>query len=192
MFFCEKCHYLYNVTKDVKSKQIGGKINETLTNIYNKYSNNEPLEEKDLKRIKGKDLLEDDRFENMTKKEQRKIISFVKAVDRNFFAQEEEPTKTKIGNTSAFFICKYCENSKPIKPGTLIYSKNYNTVDSTDVDDYTYAIYDQTLPKTRDYICKNEKCKTHSNPDIKEATLTKNARDQIVYICNICSTYWIG
>ncbi len=58
MFFCEKCRYLYNVTKDVKSKQIGGKINEALTNIFNKYNNNEQLSDTDLKKIKGKDLVE--------------------------------------------------------------------------------------------------------------------------------------
>lgn len=190
MFFCEKCRYLYNVTKDVKSKQIGGKINEALTNIFNKYNNSEQLSDKDLKKIKGKDLVDDERFENMTKKEQRKIISYVKAVDRNFFTQPEELTENKVGTNAAFFICKYCGNSKPIKPGTLIYSKSYNATGNTEVEDYTYAIYDQTLAKTRDYICKNDKCPSHTNDKVKEATLTKNTSEQIVYICNACSTFW--
>ena len=39
MFFCEKCRNLYNVTKEVKSKQIGGKINNALNNIFNKLRN---------------------------------------------------------------------------------------------------------------------------------------------------------
>jgi len=150
------------------------------------------LREKDLKRIKGRDLLDDERFEDMTKKEQRKVISFVRAVNKNFFVPGEEETETKIGSTAAFFICKYCGNSEPIKPATQIYSKSYNATDNAEVEDYTYTIYDQTLPRTRDYICKNEKCESHTNDKVKEATLTKNVNEQIVYICNACSTYWTG
>jgi len=191
MFFCEKCRYLYNVTKDVKSKQAGGRINEALTNIFTKYQNNEKFEEKDLKRIKGKDLTDDDRFDEMTKKEQRKLISTVKAVDKNFFVEEPEIEK-KIGSNVAFFICKYCKHPKPIKPGTLIYSKSYSTNGSVETEDYTYAIYDQTLARTRNYICKNPKCESHKNDAVREAVLTKNITDQIVYICTACSTNWVN
>ncbi|XWV26625.1 putative DNA-dependent RNA polymerase subunit rpb9 [Tupanvirus soda lake] len=192
MFFCEKCRFMFNVTKDVKSKQIGGRINEALTNVFNKYFNNEPLQERDLKRIRGKDLLDDERFEDMTKKEQRKMMSWVKSLDRNFFVEEEAPAEPKVGSNAAFFICKYCKNSKPIKPGTLIYSKNYGTDGSSETEDYSYAIYDQTLSRTRNYICKNPKCESHKNDNVREAALTKNAMDQIVYICTSCTTYWVN
>jgi DNA-directed RNA polymerase subunit M/transcription elongation factor TFIIS len=192
MFFCEKCRYLFNVTKDVKSKQIGGRINEALTSLFGKYNNNEQLEEKDLRRIKGKDLLEDERFEDLTKKEQRKMISYVKSFNKNFFVEEELPVETKIGSNAAFFICKYCKNSKPIKPGTLIYSKNYGGESSIETEDYTFAIYDQTLPRTKNYICKNPKCESHKNDAVKEAALTKNGLYQIVYICTACSTHWVN
>ena len=191
MFFCEKCRYLFNVTKDVKSKQIGGRINEALTNILTKYANNEKIVERDLRKIRGKDLIADERFEDMTKKEQRKLTSTIKAVDKNFFV-EEDTTEPKIGSNIAYFICKYCKNSKPIKPGTLIYSKNYGGNNITETVDYTYAIHDQTLPRTRTYICVNSKCETHKNNSIKEAVLTKNALDQIVYICTVCETDWIN
>ncbi|AYV85600.1 MAG: DNA-dependent RNA polymerase subunit Rpb9 [Satyrvirus sp.] len=189
MFFCEKCRYLFNVTKDVKSKQIGGKINEALTSIFNKYKKNEPLVDKDLKKLKSKDLFEDERFERMNKKEQRRMISFVKATDKEFFSKEEPVPETKIGSNVAYFICKYCKNYKLIKPGTLIYSKNYDT-SAAEVEDYTYAIYDYTLPRTKNYICKNENCPTHKDDSKKEAVLTKNLSEQVIYICTVCSTYW--
>jgi len=192
MFFCEKCRFMFNVTKDVKSKQIGGRINEALTNIFNKYTSNEPLQERDLKRIRGKDLLDDERFEDMTKKEQRKMLSWIKSIDKNFFVEEEAPVETKVGSNAAFFICKYCKNSKPIKPGTLIYSKSYGTDTSVETEDYTFAIYDQTLARTRNYICKNPKCESHKNDAVREAALTKNATDQVVYICTSCSTHWVN
>ena len=188
MFFCEKCRYLFNVTKDVKSKQIGGAINEALTNIFDKIKNNEPLTESDLVEIKGKDLVADERFEIMNKKDQRKIISMVKAIDKSFFVEQE--TSNKVPTNIAYFICKYCKNFKPIKPGTLIYSKNYNINNSAEAEDYTYAIYDQTLARTRNYICRNTKCETQQDDSIKEAVITKNANDQLVYVCTNCSTFW--
>lgn len=192
MFFCEKCRYLFNVTKDVKSKQIGGKINDSLNNIFAKYSMNEAITENDLKKITGKDITDDDRFDEMTKKNQRKLISTLKAVDKSFFVQQEEKDGPKIGTSSAFFICKYCKNYKPIKPQTCIYTKIYGTEHTIETEDYTYTIYDQTLPRTRNYICKNNKCESHKNDAVKEAVLTKNTSDQIVYVCTSCSTHWIG
>lgn len=191
MFFCEKCHYLYNVTKDVKSKQTGGKINDRLNNIFTKFNEKDKITEADIKKIKGKDIMEDERFENMTKKEQRKMISSIKLVDKNFFVEEDIEQKTKIGNTSSYFICKYCKHYKPIKPQTIIYSKKYRGDSNIETEDYTYAIYDNTLPRTKNYICQNEKCETHKKDDLKEAILVKNNLDQIVYVCGNCTTHWI-
>lgn len=191
MFFCNKCRYSFNITKDVQSKQIGGKINEALTVIFNKYKKNEPIEEKDLLNVIGKDITDDERFEMMSKKDQRKMVSTIKAVDKNFFIPAAvDPESPIVGSNVAYFICKFCKNNKPIKPQTLIYSKNYNT--TIEVEDYTFAVHDQTLPRTRNYICKNPKCKTHTDPQIKEAVLTKNSTEQIVYICTVCLSNWIN
>ncbi len=190
-WFCTKCRSLYNLTKDVKSKQVGGRINDALNVLFEKLNANDALTEKDLKRIKGKDVLDDERFEQLNKKDQRKVISNIKSVDKNFFVEESDP-EVKIGSNSAFFICKFCGNNEPIKPGTLIYSKNYNSANVSEVEDYTYAIYDQTLPTIKNYICKNKKCETHQDPSLKEAVFTKNSIDQLVYICKQCSTHWIN
>lgn len=191
MIFCDKCRYLYNITKDLKSKQIGGKINEAVNNIMDKYKNREEIREKDLKRIKGKHLLQNNRFDEMTKKDQRKFMSTIRSVDKNIFAEEEKPT-AKVGSNIVYFMCKYCGNSKPIKPGTLIYSKNYGGHDTTEIEDYSNMIHDQTLPRTKNYICKNENCETHNDDSLREAILIKNMSDQIVYVCTSCTTSWTG
>lgn len=200
---CKECRYLFNVTKDVKSKQLGGKINAALNNIFEKYNStdstiNKTITEEDLKKIKGKDLLDDDRFDIMTKKDQRKLISTIKAVDKNFFVEEKETKEDTvdnqefvIGNNPVYFICKFCKNYEKIKPQTCIYTKNFGGENAIEVDNYTYSIYDHTLPRTRNYICKNSKCETLKNDAIKEAVLTKNSLEQIVYICTSCSTHWI-
>jgi len=54
MFFCEKCRYLFNVTKDIKTKQIGGKISDALNIIFDKFNSREKIIEKDLKILRAK------------------------------------------------------------------------------------------------------------------------------------------
>lgn len=192
MFFCEKCRYLYNVTKDVSGKQIGGKIHQSLTKILEKFKKNETIEEKDLENIKGKDLLNDERFENMTKKDQRKLISIIKGINKNFFiTNNDDKDEPNVGGNAAYFICKFCRFYKPIEPGTLIYSKSYGFDNTIETEDYTYAIYDHTLPRTKNYICKNTECKSHKDDSVREAIITKNSAEQVVYICTNCLTNWI-
>lgn len=190
MFFCEKCRYMFNITKDIKSKQSGGKINNALAVIFNKYNNTEKIEEKDLKKLKLPNILDDERFEKLNKKDQKKLMSQIKATDKTFFDEEEIEKPIKIGTNVAYFICKFCKNHRLIEPGTLIYSKNYNTA-TIETEDYTYACYDNTLVRTKNYICKNPNCETHQKDSLKEAVLTKNTLDQIVYVCCHCSTNWI-
>lgn len=192
MFFCEKCRYLYGVTKDVQNKQIGGRITEGLNNLFNKFSKDEPITEKDIRKLSGKHVVNDERYEILNKKDQRRLMSAIKSFDKNFFLPEESESETKVGANIAYFICKFCKHHIPIKPGTTIYSKKYGSTNTAEIDDYSYAIYDQTLQRTRNYICKNEKCETHKKIDLKEAVITKNVNEQIVYICTYCSTYWIN
>jgi hypothetical protein len=190
MFFCEKCRYIFNVTKEVKSKQTGGKVDSALNTIFEKFKNGEKFVEKDFKKINGKDVTDDERYEIMSKKNQKKMLSMIKSVDPEILVEDnsEEPV---VGSNVAYFICKFCKNHKPIKPGTFIYSKNYSTT-TVETEDYTYAIYDQTLARTRNYICPNSECPTHKDNSGKEAVITKNSTEQVVYVCTVCSTDWIN
>lgn len=191
MFFCNQCNFMFNITKDVKSKQIGGKINKAITNLFNKYYTGESLEEDDYKNITIQDIKNDSRYdEDMNVKNQQKFRSWLKSQNPSFIANINAPQTG--GSNEAYFICKSCQNTKLIDPGTIIYSKNYSTNSSIDTEDYTYAIYDSTLPRTRNYICKNKNCKSHTDDKLKEAVITKNNMDQIVYVCVACSKYWSG
>lgn len=193
MFFCEKCRYLFNVTKDVKSKQVGGKINVTLTEIFRKFTAkdpSDPITQEDISKIKANHLINDSRFESLNQKEQRRLRSIIKALDKTFF-DEDSDDEEKVGSNVAYFICKSCKNYRPIEPQTLIYSKSYNSAAGSESLDYTYDVHDPTLPRTRAYICKNANCHTHKKPETKEAILTKNTMDQIVYVCTVCKTDWV-
>ena len=48
-----------------------------------------------------------------------------------------------------------------------------------------------TLPRTTKYICPNDDCITHSNPNKKEAIFF-NEGDSLknIYICKECNTEW--
>jgi len=192
MLFCEKCRYVYNVTKDIKNKQMGGKINKSLDIIFEKFSVGEEIVEADIKRISSKDILDDERYDVMNKKNQKKFVSAIKSIDKNFFVMDEKDTEILNSNVDAYFICKFCKNSKIIEPKTFIYSKNYGSEVSLEIEDYTYMIHDYTLPRTRNYNCKNLKCPTHKTPTLKEAIITKNISERAVYICTQCTTHWVN
>jgi hypothetical protein len=196
MPFCEKCGYSYNITKDIKNKQSGGKTNTALNILFDKFATGDSISKSDLKRIKPTDIYDDERFDTLNKKNQKKMLSVVKAVDKDFFSaidsDESESNSTTTVSDGAHFICKFCKHNKPIEPGTFIYSKTYNAAATTDLDDYTYMIHDMSLARTRAYNCPYAKCETHSKPAIKEAILTKNPTDQVIYVCTICGTDWIN
>ncbi len=189
MLFCEKCRYAYTITKNIKEGKNNNKIDESLDSLFEKFTKKEEITHVDLKRLKSVDILDDNRYDSMNKKDQKKIMSIIKAIDKNFFIEDEKDRESS--STDAYFICKFCRNHKPIGPGTIIYSKKYSTDTSSVSDDYTYIIHDYTLPRTHNYICKNTKCATHKDPSLKEAILTKNVSEQLVYVCTHCKTYWI-
>jgi len=191
MFFCDKCGYLFNITKDVKSKQVGGKINKALNVIFEKFTSGDKIAEEDLVNVKGEDITNDERYDLMNKRDQRKVISTIKAIDKNFFAVDEEAEK-KIGSNIAYFICRFCKNYQKIEPGTLIHSKTFNTSQTDEGEDYSYSVHDSTLARTKNYVCKNLKCETHKDISLREAALTKNSMDQIIYVCVSCGTHWAG
>ena len=114
-------------------------------------------------------------------------MAWVKSAQKSFFDSKNDSSDGV--NNDAFFICKNCNFSKPIPPLTIIYSKNFSNV-STESVDYTYTIYDKSLFRTKNYICRNKKCPTHSDSEKKEAVITKNVYDQVVYICVECQHNW--
>ena len=192
MFFCDKCGYLFNITKDIKSKQVGGKINIALNSLFPKLRKNEQISEEDLHGITGKNITEDERYDTMNKREQRRVISTIKGINPSFFTEDKNTEEHKTQSQYAYFICRFCKNYKKIEPGTVIYSKTYYADDLEEIEDYSLAVYDNTLARTRGYVCHNRECETHKNPDIREAILTKNLQGKIVYVCAHCKISWTG
>lgn len=190
MLFCEKCNYSYNITKDVRNKQNGGKINAALDEIFSKFSSGESLADNDLKKVSFNDIKDDERFDRLSKKNQQKLVSNMRNIDKSFVIEKKDEDKDI--TTSAFLICKYCKYHKTIEPGTTIYSKSYGTGLTMDVTDYTYIVEDASVARTSAYICKNTKCSTHKNPNTREAIILNNEMDQVIYVCTVCKSDWIN
>lgn len=186
MYFCPKCGYLFEIAKNIDNKQSGGKLTK-LDVIFEKVLDNKSLTEDDIKDITKTELESDSRYDSMNMKNQKKLQSKIRALDKNFFKIEESIINTK----KSYHVCRNCDNVEEIKPSTLIYSKSYTFYNSIIEEDYSYLIHDNTLPRTRNYICPNKKCKTHKNENLNEAIITKNENKRVIYICTICLTSFI-
>lgn len=185
MFFCRKCGFTNNYVKDnIHRKATGGETHENVSNVFTKFTNGEELNEEDLEGVQGKQLSRDDRFDNMNKKDQRKFMSAIKNVDKGFFA--EDSTESDYGNI-AHHICRSCNFSEPIKTGTVIYTRRYGSETGTsEMEDYSHLIHSNILPRSKNYECKNPKCETHNDINLREAVITKNSKDRTVYVCCVC------
>jgi hypothetical protein len=93
---------------------------------------------------------------------------------------------------SAYRICKNCSYYEKIIDTTLILSRMNTNISTSVEEDYSYMVYDKTLPHTRDYKCKNKSCKTHSDPILKNAVWFRPKLNSYstYYGCTVCKTVW--
>jgi hypothetical protein len=107
----------------------------------------------------------------------------------------DQESKLSIGSNKAYFRCSNCGYTDEIGLGTLILSRapEKSTSDYiTDKSKYKDMVYDMTLPHTRNYVCPNKLCKSHSDHQFREAVWFKPNRGSysVVYICKACQSVW--
>lgn len=185
MHFCDHCLTQFNITKDVDSKMIGGAIYNQLEIVFQKFFDGLQLEPEDLEGITIENIYHDSRHENMTKKDKTRLKTWLRTVDKAFVQDSQEGGEAK----AAYFICKFCSNYREIEPGTLIFGQNYkSSSDSAEISDL--EVNDNTLSRTKAYICPNGTCETNKDKSKREAVLTRDAAGHVVYICMACNTQW--
>ena len=66
------------------------------------------------------------------------------------------------------------------------------TAGVSDISQYKFVIHDQTLPHTRNYVCKNKTCESHKNPEKRDAKWFRPNPSSyaIIYGCVTCGTLW--
>lgn len=106
----------------------------------------------------------------------------------------ETSNKSKNNTNKIYFVCTTCGNSEIVKPKTLILSKK-----SHELSKEYYGHYNKnenivnvpTLPHTRDYICPNNECQTHSKPELRDAVISRIGNSfKVMYVCSVCLTSW--
>jgi hypothetical protein len=172
MEFCANCHYVYDLSNilDDTSKLIT--ISQLLDILkknpksLSKYSIKESREEleknKDFNKIYSKNT------ENI-----KKLLN-------QLF------NKSLIG-----FKCNNCGNIKKIDTTFLLFKEDRKKTSNKLDFDPNILIKDPTLPRTKDYSCKNIKCSSTKNPEIKEAIFIRNKNTyNLTYICTVCNSSW--
>lgn len=187
MFFCENCRYIFDITKDLEYFQKGGKIDDKIVNVINKFKTGEEIKNTDVKGVRKHHVYNSPDYDKMNKKDKKNLKLILEEVDDRFADEnlEDDPV-------GAHFICKYCGNHKVLRPGTMIYSRTINKNNIAQTEDYSFMIHDPTLPRTKNYICQYDECETHKNPNLKEAVISHNNLGQAVYICHQCENHWIN
>ncbi len=183
MFFCPNCDNIYSITKNAPSVQSGGKKNDDSDSdtpmtvsasdsytISHNNSNDIVTQILQTGTYEGKvdmkfidDVLKMPSYRKLSSKDK----VFVKNKLMEQLPQEDkikmmEATSVK-PTSSAYFICKKCGTSEPIKSKTLVMSKlsaegNHDFIDNTN---YKNMVHVKTLPLTRNYVCPNDKCISH-------------------------------
>ena len=178
-FICTKCNFLLTITKSTTTNTI--KIS-TPTEFINAIKLDEVVDyDIQLERIE---------LENYLIKKNSKSIdkeNLLKTYDL-FRSQKQITTKYNIKCTS-------CGENYILHPETIIYSLNFGKQQTSfDDDNIDLKLNDQTLPRTKDYICVNSECETNKknfNNANKEAIFYRASKTyHIKYACLNCKSSW--
>jgi DNA-directed RNA polymerase subunit M/transcription elongation factor TFIIS len=90
-------------------------------------------------------------------------------------------------------LINYCNGCGYKNPSdkTLISQNLYGKSSIATFGSRKNYIYDPTLSRTAKYVCPNEKCMTHTQPEKREAVFF-NEGDSLknIFICRVCQTEW--
>ena len=214
MFYCPNCNNIYDITKNINSslnlEQTGGQISDTPDTVSSMTNSNNLTDTDTIslaikKILSGQNLSNEDTknitFDNLNKNSGfKKLSSKNKELVLNKFADIIPNFTAPIKNTSpiisnAYFICKNCGNYEPINLGTLIVRKIYDDVNTEvefeDNHKFKEMAHVKCLPLTRNYICPNKKCISHTDFSSRSARFYRiSGIFRIRYVCTACEESW--
>lgn len=200
MFFCPDCNNSFDITRTVAQK--GGaddEFSDTTASedtgknyeLIQKIINNQPASVEDIEEISQQDLFKSSSFKKLKSKQRElvynKIQDLLPKSKKKLIVEGEEKL---IEENLAFFICNNCGLTKKIQPRTLIFSRASESISQTYVSgNYKDMIHSDILPRTRKYVCPNQKCESHHDAEKREAVFFRlNNSYQVKYICQACGT----
>jgi hypothetical protein len=190
MQFCPKCDNIMDIGKTAPKVSLNVSTPDTVSTetksnedqvsrLIQLYKNKEDISNFN---IDMKLLTSNAEFNKLKEADKNEIIKILKS------SEIDE-------SLSAYRICKNCSYFERLVGRTLVLSR-MNTEASmsgtTDLSKYKYMIHDKTLPHTRDYICKNDKCESHKNHEKRNAVWFRPHMNSYstYYGCVTCNTVW--
>jgi len=186
MVFCPSCNTILDISKSPSLDQEGGVNYKALfDNILAQILSDD--DKKIIEKIILSDINKLTEYKKLQTKEKEFVYNAVKDIqkkDNKIVAKESQEIQ------EAFHICNNCGYVRKIKPRTKILSRRVTgstqTYNSRDVKS---MVYNDILPYTRNYICPNSKCDSHTKHELREAKFKRRLNSyQVIYICTCCKT----
>tara|TARA_B100001093_G_C26765393_1_gene987652 strand:+ start:349 stop:891 length:543 start_codon:yes stop_codon:yes gene_type:complete len=176
VFFCPDCNYTLGISKSLKFD----KSDDDQQNIENvtealKLSKNNKINDYKATFLK-KDLLKNKKYQKLSQEEKNNL-------DQLFINKVFE----------ADLNCSNCGFRKQIGETIKLYEFNVNDTTNSikTLEDNKLLCFDPTMPRTRDFTCKNVNCVSHKDPKNKEAVFTRIQKSyNLSYICCTCYYSW--
>ena len=177
VFFCPDCLYTLGISKSTTLDNYDdNKIKiEDVNNLLKLIEKKEDLSNYKVEFPK-KDLLKNKKYQKLSNEDKNNLnnlfISKVYEADLN---------------------CSKCGYKKQISNTIKLYEYNVNDKSSRvrTLDDNKLLCLDPTLPRTRDFTCKNVNCISHKDENLKEAVFIRIPKSyNLTYICNTCHYSW--
>ena len=150
MFFCPQCKYVFDIKKGNVSID-----KEEITDINNIFK----LLKKQSNLSKYTTEIE---IEEIKKNKKYKVLS---SSDKNKILE-----LFSNNNSSGLLECNNCGYQESISRSLNLYSINFknSATSEYDIEHLKLLSQDPTLPRTRDYTCKNSNCITHKKMEQKK------------------------
>ena len=185
MVECSVCSDFTILETSKLSRQIGG-IN--YDEIINQILENKIEDKSILKKVDLDKILKNSNYKKLSLKDKDLVYNTINHHQEN----KKEYKENKRIKINANTFCNNCNNKEDLKPQTLIYKSIINKkIDFGLSNDNKYDLIelDNTLPRTTNYNCPNDKCDTKKNPNKKEAIIYRE-NYKMTYKCVICKTIW--
>ena len=190
MYFCPKCEYVLDISKNELASSVGEVSTEkpaNLSTIIKKILDDNDVTS-ELTGVTLNNLEQSSKYKKLSENNRNKVYN---VISENLYLNKT-PT-----NSGTIFNCKNCNYSKEITNTILLYNKDFTTSQKNaeySNEDYAFIINDLTLPRTKDYICKNINCitndKKNKNNNQKEAIFFRNTNYDVTYVCTVCTFRW--
>ena len=178
MFFCPKCNFSLDLSKNIPS-EIWGDIQIKSPKDFIEIVTDDDVDGNIKLIFSKKDLYASKEYKKLST-DDKEIVN-KKYLDIN-----------NISFNLAYFICNNCQFVTKLEQGTKVYEVSMKTK-YTEHEKLETKLQDCTLPRTKDYICPNKKCKSHKNTIEKEAIFYRPYKNSynLKYVCGMCLTSWL-